>query len=61
EGNSELESELYPFIYSSVVSEALGDIGVLTDLPINFPERIVARLGARQLGKAVGSYQTKSR
>lgn len=56
----ELEAELYPVVYSSVVSEALGDIGIFTDYSLNFPQRIAARIGATQVGKAVGSWQ-KSR
>lgn len=58
---AELESELYPVVYSSVVSEVLGDVGTLTNVSLNFPQRIVARVGARQIGKAVGSFQQRSK
>lgn len=58
--DAELESELYPIVYSSVVSEALGDVGVFTDISLSFPQRLVARIGARQVGKAVGSMQKRS-
>jgi hypothetical protein len=60
-GETELEESLYPVVYSSVVSETLGDVGVLTDLSLNLPQRIIARVAARQVGKAVGSWQTRSR
>ena len=57
----ELETELYPVVYSSVVSEALGDVGLFTDVTLNFPQRLAARIGARQIGKAVGSWQKSRR
>jgi hypothetical protein len=56
----DLESHLYPIVYSSVVSEAMGDVGVFTDISLSFPQRLIARIGARQVGKVVGSYQKKS-
>ncbi len=59
--DTELESELYPVVFSSVVSEALGDVGTLTNASLNFPQRIIARIGANQIGKAVGVYQTRGK
>lgn len=57
----ELKSELYPVVYRSVVSEALGDIGVFTSVSVNFPQRMVARVAASQIGKAVGKWHQKDR